>query len=155
VKLSELVEECESHAEHWMQPHDLSVGVLAWELQAARRAARACSDIARAIEGQLAEKMEGKTEVVEGVGTLERHWSPAKTTWNHGPLATLVAAASRDERVLDEKTGVIEGEAEASARVLLRNAGISYWRVGELKRLGIDPDEYREKEGGRWTVRFV
>jgi hypothetical protein len=129
------------------------------ELATSLRLVRACrqhlSDLERMLERLTAEAMPDKLATIDGLPTFEKKWSAKQVTWNDEPLAARVAAASRDERILDEATGVIEGEAEAAVRVLLGAARIDYWRVGDLKGLGIDPDEYREKSSeGRHTVRF-
>jgi hypothetical protein len=117
-----------------------------------REAKRFLGDAERQLEDRLAKAMTSK---VSADGSFEKKWQPGKTVWDHDFIAPRIAAASRDERVLDTETGVIEGEAEAAVRCIREAAGISYWRVGALRRFGIDPDAVREREGGRFTIRFL
>jgi hypothetical protein len=106
----------------------------------------------RAFEAKLAEQMTSK---VSEDGTYERRWSPDKTTWDHDFIAPRIVAASMDERILNPDTGEIESEGSAVMRLFREAAGISYWRVGALKRLGINIDDCREQLGGRYIIRFL
>lgn len=74
------------------------------------------------------------------------------TQWDTDGLAPVVMARARDERRVIEETGEYESEGEAVMRVTLRCAGVGYWRKGELRKLGIDPDEYLASSPGRLSV---
>lgn len=153
MELSELRILCEDVAWALRQEPPQSVDSLAHALHELRQAKQAIGDAERDVEARLAESMETKEMAVEGLA-LERRWSAARTEWSHEVIAKRVAAASRDERILNEATGEIEGESEAAARVVLSAAGIGYWRKGRLKELGIDPkDVCTPSEEGRYTVR--
>jgi hypothetical protein len=57
------------------------------------------------------------------------------------------------QRVTDD--GEIESEAEAHVRTLFECMAPSYWRVGALRSLGIDANEYCETTWGRQTIQFI
>lgn len=155
MELSELRILCEDVAWALREEPPAGVDSLAHALHELRQARQALADAERDVEAKLAAAMPTKEMAVEGLA-LERRWSPAKTEWSHEVIAKRVAAASRDERILNEDTGEIEGESEAAARVVLSAAGIGYWRKGRLKELGIDPTEVcTPSEEGRSTVRLT
>lgn len=154
MELSDLRTLCQDTAWALRQEPPVGVDSLAYVLHELRQARQALSDAERDVEAKLAEAMPTKEMAVDGLA-LERRWSAARTEWSHEVIAKRVAAASRDERILNESTGEIEGESEAAARVVLSAAGIGYWRKGRLKELGIDPTEVcTPSEEGRHTVRL-
>lgn len=125
---------------------------LADTLRKVREARGLLANAERAFEAKLADLMPSK---VSSDGSFEKHWQAAKTTWDDDYVLPRIASASRDERILDQETGEIEGEAEAAMRCFQEAAGISYFRVGALKKFGINVDDCREKSGGRWSIRFL
>lgn len=156
LQLSELTEACQSMAWALREEPPTGVDSLAGALNILREARRALGDAERDIEAHLAEAMgDEKVMVIAGIGSLERKASPVKPSWDHEGLRKLIAAASRDERVLNESTGEIEGEAEAALRVLLDCAAVTYYRMGKLKDRGIDGKRFREQESWRTTVRII
>lgn len=91
---------------------------------------------------------------------VDEHWvvkrRPGTKEWDHDALHRVMLARGRDARRMDPETGeVLESEGEAVARVIRECAGIGYWRVGDLKRYGVDADEYRVTQPGRLTVEAV
>lgn len=129
---------------------------LAHTLSRLRSARRMLSDAERDIEQHLATAMgDDKVVVVEGLGTVERKHSPVKPTWDHERLLPRIAAMSRDERLINERTGEIESDSDAAARVLFECAAISYWRVGKLQERGIDAKEYRSEDSWRASIRIT
>lgn len=154
MKLPDLALAAEALANDSMGELPADVDTLAHLLVEARRAKRAISDVERAIESALATAMPKKQITVQGVGTLERRKGNDRKAWDHERLGARIAALSRDERVLDESTGVIEGEAEAAVRVLLACARPDY-RVTALRERGLDPDDYCLSEPGRTSVQVI
>lgn len=146
---------CQDEAWRLREEPPTGVDRLAQTLASLREAAAALSDAARDVEAHLAEAMGDDKEMkVEGIGTLERKASPVKPRWEHERLLPRIAALSRDERIFREETGEIEGEAEAAVRVLAEVASIAYYRVGELKKRGLDAKEFRDQDGWRTTIRI-
>lgn len=80
---------------------------------------------------------------VDGLGTVEKATTSKTTRWEHDEVTKAVLEAGWDE--ISHPNDV--------AALLRRVAGISYWRVGELQKLGLDANEFREVEPGRPTIR--
>ena len=125
-----------------------------------------CLDEVRAARAQL---VEAESELVTmianraGVGTSipdpagDGGWrvrrKKGRVEWDHDALRRVVLARGRDARKIDHETGeALESEGEAVARVLMECAGVSYWRVTNLARYGVDADEYRATNPGPVAV---
>ncbi|MES2121539.1 MAG: hypothetical protein V4492_02035 [Chlamydiota bacterium] len=92
----------------------------------------------------------GSKAVVDG--TLWRvKRARGKVTWDHDALLRRMLTVSRDARTVTAD-GEVESEAEAAIRVTAECAGISYWRVNDLKRYDTPADEYRSTDLGAVTV---
>lgn len=129
---------------------------LALTLHHIREAKRALGDAERDIEQHLADAMgKEKVVVIAGLGTLERKASAVKPKWDAEALLPRIAALSRDERLVNERTGEIESDSDAAVRVLNECASIAYFRVGELNRRGLDAREFRSEDSWRTTVRII
>lgn len=100
----------------------------------------------------IAQEMGGKWAEVEGFGIVEVKKGSTRKAWDHDRLTSVVVARAIDERTLDEETGEYEREATAVARALRDCAGFSYWKIGGLKKRGIDPEDYCETSPGRVSV---
>lgn len=147
---------CQELAWALREEPEADVEVLAKLLADLRGAKAAVGDAERDIEARLAEAMgENKVVAIAGLGTVERKASAIKPRWDAERLLPRIAALSRDERIMRESTGEIEGEAEAAVRVLAQVASIAYFRVGELDKRGLDAREFREQDGWRTSVRII
>lgn len=104
------------------------------------------------LEDRLAAEMPEKRLEIPGLGVFERHTSASRKKWQHDDLRREVV--KRTERIVTEN-GEIESEAEAQVRTLFECMTPSYWRVGALKALDIDPSEFCETAWGRQTVQFT
>lgn len=156
MELHQLLQECQDKAWSLREEPPTGVDSLAQVLHELREARRALGDAERDVEAHLAEAMgKEKVAVVAGLGTIERKSSPVKPRWENERLLPRIAALSRDERVFREATGEIEGEAEAAVRVLGECASIAYFRVGELKKRGLDAREFRSEESWVVKVRII
>lgn len=84
----------------------------------------------------------GEPVQVDGA-SVEIKAGEARKTWDHGGLAAEVS-----RRLVDSNVDLETGEVLLSPRELVerafRFAGVSYWRVGELKKLNIDADDFCE-----------
>jgi hypothetical protein len=103
------------------------------------------------VENALAKRMPGKVLEWDG-GIATRRKTATNVTWKHADLASSVLVAA-----LVDENGELPSEPVQAVGVRVRDflfkcAGIAYWRKGELKELGIDPDEYISSLPGRWVV---
>lgn len=107
------------------------------------------------VEAWLAEHLPHGGIAVEGVGWLAAQPATKRTKWDHDEVVRHVTARARDERRADPETGEYEAVEEAIVRVLRECAGIAYWKVTGLRRLGLDPDEFCTTEKGPRRVMIV
>jgi hypothetical protein len=79
---------------------------------------------------------------VEGA-TIEVKSGSSRKAWDHSALAQDVA-----QRIYESSIDIDTGEVNKTPREMmadmLKYGAVSYWRVGALKDLNIDPDEYCE-----------
>jgi hypothetical protein len=110
----------------------------------------AARDLEHAYEAVLVAAMPERQLVVDGL-VLERKGGTIRKSWDHFMLASQVALRA----AVDLETGeqfIDLKDAEKVAAEIMATAGISYWRVGELKTRGIDASKYCVEEKGRPTV---
>lgn len=97
-------------------------------------------------KARIGEGLKDPTEV-PGVGVVTHRRTAKKTTWDDSGLLQEVMHAFAAEDPDGQLPDVFQ------YRDLLQDAAaIGYWRVGALKKLGIDVEEYRKVETGRLTV---
>jgi hypothetical protein len=101
---------------------------------------------------RIAEQVEYEAEVAGRVVQVKR--GKDRTAWDHDSLFRLALARSRDERLVDEETGVYEDPGEAALRVIRELVGVSYWKKTGLKARGIEIDEFCETKPGKVRVVF-
>lgn len=72
---------------------------------------------------------------------LERRDSKPKKTWKHDQLKSIVI-----EKVIarhtDEESGTVDTPTSVLIQEAFQYAGISYWKVGALKEIGINANDY-------------
>lgn len=114
--------------------------------------------LATAIEHSALATMPGKrVELHENDIVAEKRWKPGRTVWDPAPLLARVIRASVDP----DGTGELPPVGEILERVekgLAMTAGLTpsrSWNVGGLKKLGINPNDYRETEGGSESLMIV
>jgi hypothetical protein len=76
--------------------------------------------------------------------TIEKKGAADRKKWNHEELASRVAERL-SEMAVDMDTGEIVMTPSQMVQKLLDYAAVSYWRVGKLGELGINPDSYCEQ----------
>lgn len=112
-------------------------------LEAIREARRELAVVEGLAEGRLALSWpdDGKEAVING-WVCVRDYAPPSWRWDRDALATELRAMA------DDDPEVTYGD------LLEEVAGGWYARVGALRRLGLEPDLYREPSGEhRWKVR--
>jgi hypothetical protein len=125
---------------------------LATELYAIRSEIASLKLREQDVEDRLAAEMPEKRLEIPEIGVFERRTAVSRKQWQHDDLRREVI--KHTERIVTED-GEIESEAEAQVRTLFECMAPSYWRVGALKSLGIDPSDYCETAWGRQTVQFI
>lgn len=86
---------------------------------------------------------------LNGIGVIQRRGGSKRKQWEHDALA---------KQVIDTHMTDTDGEVPDPWVVrdwLLEAAAVGYWRVGVLKKLGIDVDDYCATEPGRPTVQIT
>lgn len=102
------------------------------------------------VQVQCAHKMTHHLYLGEGF-TAQKSRS-RRDVWDHRKLAFALV----DRWCVNQVTGEVLIDLQAATGLmdrLLEVAHVDYWRVGELASLGVDPQEYRQREWGRWSVR--
>lgn len=125
---------------------ELPYAVECWRMLC--EAKRTLSAVIEDVENGIASRMEDKRLTVDGC-TVERHRkAPRRTNWDHDGVLRLVV----DSRSRDEATGEIESTLDVVKKVYPLKGYNA--RLGALKALGIDVDEFCETEwADRWTLR--
>ena len=85
----------------------------------------------------------GLVETQSGA-TIEKKGAADRKKWRHNELAASVAERL-SEMSVDMDTGERTMTAAQMVEKLLDYAAVSYWRVGKLGELGINPDNYCEQ----------
>lgn len=85
----------------------------------------------------------GMIETASGI-TIEKKTAADRKKWRHPELATRVAERL-SEMSVDMDTGEVVMSAQDMVVKLLDYAAVSYWRVGKLGEIGVNPDSYCEQ----------
>jgi hypothetical protein len=130
---------------------------LAALLASVRRARATLAFLESEVETAVAALMGSNVVVIPEVGVLERRGGKKRTEWDHARLASLLAVRVADQRRVDPETGEILPRppgrlAQDVVDELLACAGVSYWKVGELRARKVDPADFCEEGPGRQTV---
>lgn len=126
------------------------VAELARTILAARALVGAVRDLEHTVEQLLVATMPSRQMVADGL-VLERKSGSLRKRWDHPAVASKLAARA----CIDEETGEVLGDSSFAQRVtdeILAVGHVDYWRAGELRSRGIDPDRYAETERGQPTV---
>lgn len=95
-------------------------------------------------ETVVAHNMERKPEVtMPGGFIVERKEGKPRKKWDHKRLTKVVSERLIDKSI-DFETGEILMSQEEMMAQMLQYAAPSYWRVTQLKKLGIDANNYCE-----------
>jgi len=96
------------------------------------------------LQSMLTEKIGSlPTPVTVDGATVEIKSGSARKTWDHKALMNEVS-----RRIVDKSVDMETGEITMSSQEMIQHAmeymGVSYWKVGNLKDLHIDADDYCE-----------
>lgn len=93
----------------------------------------------------------GMIETASGI-TIEKKTAADRKKWRHPELATRVAERL-SEMSVDMDTGEVVMSAQDMVVKLLDYAAVSYWRVGKLGEIGVNPDSYCEQ--GDYKISII
>lgn len=102
-------------------------------------------------ELSLAKKMPDRVYEWAGGRAVKRRTS-TNVSWDNESVASAVMARALVDVNGELPGGEVQAAASRVKRLICDCAGFSYWRVGRLGELGIDADDYRQREPGRWVV---
>ena len=100
---------------------------------------------------RFAEKMEDSVIFLEDGTEIERKQGADRKAWNHKGLAVEVAAKI-SQLAINMDTGEITLTPDEMMVKMFDYAAPSYWRVGELGKLGVNVDNYCEKSEGKTSI---
>lgn len=94
---------------------------------------------------------------VSGLPPIKRHGGKKRTAWDHEAVFTTLRllAYDLDYRKSIDGTGEIESPEEAVVRHIKECAYVAYWRAGDLKARGVQPDQFCEVSYGRQTIEVI
>jgi hypothetical protein len=104
---------------------------------------------ARVIVARRADGISGDVPV-PGVGVVAVHRARNRKQWDHEGLAGHVL----DRHLSDRGDGELPTPWEVRDW-LMEAAAIGYWRVGVLKQLGLDADDFCDSTPGHPTVQII
>lgn len=117
------------------------MGLALVELNKAKAEVSMCYDYAVAAVNQ---KMAQLPEIILSDGSkIEKKWANSRTGWQHKDLAGVVARRIVDRNV-DMDTGEVLATPEQMLVQMLDFLQPSYWRIKELEKINVNPDEYCE-----------
>ena len=94
---------------------------------------------------------------VPGLPPIKRHGGKKRTAWDHESVFSTLRMLVRDpqhRKSSDHETGEIESPEEAVVRHIKECAYVAYWRAGDLKARGVQPDQFCEVSYGRQTIEI-
>lgn len=124
---------------------------LAAALSELRTAKAELDMVERSLQSAVIEAMGDHWEAtIEGFGGIKVHGGKKRSKWLHEHLWPLTLQRSRGAETLS-------AEKDDERLLVIVRAAVqpAYWRSTELKRWGVDPDEYCEVTWGRKTVEIV
>lgn len=102
-------------------------------------------------EEALANRIQGRIVTLPDGSLVERKQGGDRKSWDHKSLASDVADRLIQSSV-DMDTGEVVLEPKDLMVRMLDYAAPSYWRVGELSKIGLNPDRYCEKSEGKSSI---
>lgn len=110
------------------------------------------------VKQHIADTLPERMVTVEGVGTVERVSKTTRRNWDSEELLRKIVSMA----LVDPETGEIPSSpVEAvdkvidEVRAVVPFTGSTGWRVGELRKRGIDPDEWCEEDRDGYSIKFI
>lgn len=143
ASLHEQLEAAAAEADRLAEAGDLAA--LASGLDQIRAFRRAVSDLERHIEGHVADVMPQDHVNLDDEFTLERHRGRTRKQWQSADLLRHLVG----DQLVDARTGENVFDLLVSVLPLTGSLG---WRVGALRKAGVDPSDWCDEEPARTTV---
>lgn len=102
-------------------------------------------------QAKLIELMGEEPEFSSGGIDFEKKQGAPRKAWNHKDLGQLVADRIVDMSI-DMDTGEVLKSTNEMIAEMLTYCGVSYWRVKELNKIGINADRYCEVGEPKTTI---
>lgn len=106
----------------------------------------------------IMETMPERMVSVAGVGTVERLRKTTRKNWDSEELLRFIVRHA----LIDEETGEIPSspieavdQVISEIKAVIPFTGSTSWRVGELKKRGIDPDEWCEQNVDGYSLKIT
>jgi hypothetical protein len=132
-------------------PKDAGLLDLALALDELRTAKAELDMVERDLQGAVVRAMGDRWEAtIDGFGGIKVHGGKKRSKWRSDELWPLTLRRARS--LIDEPPS---SEGEQLLSIVRSAVQPAYWRSTELKRWGVDPDEYCEVTWGRKTVELV
>lgn len=102
-------------------------------------------------QAKLIELMGDEPEFASGNLNFEKKQGAPRKAWNHKDLSQLVADRIVDMSI-DMDTGEVLKSTNEMIAEMLTYCGVSYWRVKELSKIGINADRYCDVGEPKTTI---
>ena len=112
---------------------------------------RESSELLEAAKDKMAELMGENPEYAHSDFFFEKKMGSTRKAWDHKALSAVVAKRLVDSSI-DLDTGEILRDPTQMIQDAFEFAGVSYWRVKELQKLGINADSFCEVSEGKPSI---
>lgn len=107
------------------------------------QAKREITELLERAKDRLIADMGESPEVKLNGRTFEKKVGAPRKSWDHKTLADVVATRISDMSI-DMETGEVLKSPKEMVEQMIEFCGVSYWRVKELSKIGINADNYCE-----------
>lgn len=132
-----------------LKTNDLNV--VSKTMAALDRLKREVAELHDATKEKMATLMGKDPEYQYGGFHFERKPGTSRKSWDHSTLSSVVAKRLTSMSI-DLDTGEVLKSPEEMIREAFNFAGVSYWRVKELNKIGINADSYCEVVEGKPSI---
>ena len=115
------------------------------------RLKREISEMHDALRTKMADLMGTMSECEYSGFHFEKKPGTTRKAWDHASLSTVVAQRLSSMSI-DLDTGEILKTPEEMIKDAFNFAGVSYWRVKELQKIGVNADSYCEVVDGKPSI---
>lgn len=120
-------------------------------LVALERLKREVSEMYDSTKVRMANMMGDSPELSYNGFTFERKPGTVRKAWDHKALSSVVARRL-SSMAIDLDTGEILKSPEEMIQEAFNFAGVSYWRVKELNKIGVNADSFCEVSEGKPSI---
>lgn len=103
-------------------------------------------DVYSYLQTEMARNMDKGELYEKGKRSIEKKGGSGSVKWDNAALKSVVSEKIL-ETAIDRETGAMNAPLSQIVAYAFECVGIDYWKVGELNKLGINPNLYRETSG--------